>query len=86
MKRLPHPPAGLFVCGHTHGGHIATPWGPPFVPGRMGKMYPHGLHLVEGVHLHVSRGVGGIELPVRAYAKPEVAVFELRARQTMTAP
>jgi uncharacterized protein len=70
----------LYVCGHTHGGHIATPWGAPVVPGPMGKRFPHGQHKVGPFHLHVSRGIGGIELPIRTYAPPEVAVFDLLAK------
>jgi predicted MPP superfamily phosphohydrolase len=76
---LRHQPPVLYVCGHTHGGHIATPWGPLVVPGTAGKRYPAGLYNTGPVTLYVSRGVGGIEIPVRAYAKPEVAVFELTA-------
>jgi uncharacterized protein len=70
----------LYVCGHTHGGHIATPWGPIVVPGTLGRRYPHGLHDLSPLHLYVSRGVGGIELPFRTYAPPEVAIFDLVAR------
>jgi len=70
---------GLYVCGHTHGGQIATPWGPVIVPGRVGKLYPHGMHHVPPLCLHVSRGVGATELPIRAYATPEVAIFDLVA-------
>jgi predicted MPP superfamily phosphohydrolase len=77
LAELPSVNRGLYVCGHTHGGHIATPWGPVYVPGRVGKRYPHGLHHVPPLHLHVSRGVGATELPMRAYAKPEVAIFDL---------
>lgn len=77
VRNLPGAPRGLFVCGHTHGGHIATPWGPVIVPGELGRKYPHGLHDVPPLLLHVSRGVGGIELPMRTYAVPEVAVFDL---------
>jgi len=69
----------LYVCGHTHGGHVATPWGPVIVPGRMGKRYFSGLHRLGAMHLCVSRGVGGIELPIRAYARPQVHVFDLRS-------
>ena len=69
----------IFVCGHTHGGHVATPFGPVVVPGRVGKRYPSGLHEVDGVHLYVSRGVGGIEVPFRTFAKPEVVVLTLTA-------
>lgn len=77
LLTLPRAPRGLYVCGHTHGGQIAAPWGPIVVPGRVGKRYPHGFHHVPPLYLHVSRGVGATELPVRAYARPEVAVFEL---------
>ncbi len=73
-------PAGtraLYVCGHTHGGHFSTPWGPVFVPGRVGKQFPHGFHKGSKVDLYVSRGVGGAEIPVRAWAPPDVAVFDL---------
>jgi uncharacterized protein len=74
------PVGALFVCGHTHGGHVATPWGPLIVPGRMGKRFPSGLFEVHGAHLFVSRGVGGIELPIRTFARPEVVIFDLIAR------
>ncbi len=80
IQALPGAPRGLYVCGHTHGGHIASPWGPIIVPGRVGKRYPHGAHDIAPFFVHVSRGVGGIELPIRAYASPEVAVFDLVAR------
>lgn len=79
VAALPEAPASLYVCGHTHGGQIATPWGPIVVPGDMGKKYPHGLHHLPPFHLHVSRGVGATDLPMRAYALPEVAVFDLVA-------
>jgi predicted MPP superfamily phosphohydrolase len=72
-------PEALYLCGHTHGGHIAMPWGPIVVPGRVGKRYPTGLHDVARTKLYVSRGVGGIELPIRSYARPEVALFEVTA-------
>ncbi len=71
---------GLYVCGHTHGGQVATPWGPLFVPGRVGKRHPHGSHRVPSFDLHVSRGVGATEVPVRTWAPPEVAVFDLVGR------
>ena len=77
VAQLPGSPAGIFVCGHTHGGQIAAPWGPIIVPGRVGKKYPHGYHSIPPLHLYVSRGVGATELPMRTWAPPEVAVFEL---------
>lgn len=69
----------LFVCGHTHGGHVALPWGPIIVPGRVGKEMPSGFHEVDGAQVFVSRGLGGIEVPIRTFARPDVAVLTLTA-------
>jgi predicted MPP superfamily phosphohydrolase len=80
LAQYPGVKRGLYVCGHTHGGHIATPWGHVFVPGEVGKRYPHGMYHVPPLDLYVSRGVGATELPIRTYAKPEVAIFELVPR------
>lgn len=71
--------AALVMCGHTHGGQIALPGGVPVVlpGGRWARRFPHGVHDCEGATVFVSRGVGGVELPVRAYAPPDVGVFEV---------
>jgi hypothetical protein len=71
--------AALFMCGHTHGGQLALPGGVPVivVGGRWARRYPHGVHELEGTTLFVSRGVGGIEIPFRVFAPPDVGVFEL---------
>ena len=79
VAELPNRPTGLFICGHTHGGQIAAPWGPLLIPGHVGKKYPYGLHHLPPLHLYVSRGIGATELPVRAFAPPEVTLFELVA-------
>jgi predicted MPP superfamily phosphohydrolase len=50
------------------------------VPAVVGKRCPHGFHEIPPIQLHVSRGVGATELPIRTYASPEIAVFELSAR------
>jgi predicted MPP superfamily phosphohydrolase len=81
VSALANVPRGLFVCGHTHGGQIAAPWGPLLIPGRVGKRYPHGFHHAPPLFLHVSRGVGATELPMRTYARPDIAVFELVASE-----
>ena len=66
----------LYLCGHTHGGHIALPGYRPIVmPSRYGRLWPWGRHEVDGTSLFVSRGVGGSLVPVRTYAPPDVAVF-----------
>jgi hypothetical protein len=69
--------AALFVCGHTHGGHVALPWGPIIVPGRVGKELHAGFHEAYGAQVFVSRGLGGIEIPIRTFARPDVAVLTL---------
>jgi predicted MPP superfamily phosphohydrolase len=68
----------LFVCGHTHAGHIAAPWGPIVLPhGRMCREYPSGLARFGSGVVYVSRGLGGVELPIRTFAAPEVMVLDL---------
>jgi hypothetical protein len=68
----------LYVCGHTHGGHIALPGYRPIVmPSRYGRLWPWGRHEVDGTSLFVSRGVGGSLVPLRTYAPPDVAVFTI---------
>jgi predicted MPP superfamily phosphohydrolase len=67
----------LALCGHTHGGQIALPWGAPvFVPGgSLNRRYHRGRYEVGGTRprtLLVSRGVGCSTLPVRLFAAPEV--------------
>lgn len=68
----------LALCGHTHGGHIALPGPRPVVvPGHISRQYPYGRHELDGLTLLVSRGLGGIELPIRAYAPPDVIICDL---------
>ncbi len=80
LLRHPRRPEALFICGHTHGGHIAAPWGPLIVPGRQGKRFSAGLYQEGPLRIFVSRGIGGIELPIRTFARPEVVVLDLLAR------
>jgi uncharacterized protein len=70
--------AKLMLCGHTHGGQVALPSGPVVVHGPLGRRWPSGLHLVDDLHLFVSRGLGIVDVPLRAYAPPDVALFTLR--------
>jgi predicted MPP superfamily phosphohydrolase len=70
--------AKLLLCGHTHGGQVALPSGPVVVHGPLGRRWPSGLHRVGDIHLFVSRGLGIVDVPFRAYATPDVALFTLR--------
>ena len=69
--------ASLMLCGHTHGGRIATPRGPIVVHGPLGRRWPAGLYDVDGLPLFVSRGLGAVDFPLRLYAPPDVALFTL---------
>ena len=70
----------LALCGHTHGGHIALPFGVPIiVPGPLGRRHAHGRFDIDGRTLVVSRGVGGAELPFRTFAPPDVIVCRVGA-------
>ena len=70
----------LLMCGHTHGGQIALPSGPVVVHGKHGRMYPAGLFDVGPMKLFVSRGLGAVDLPLRAYARPDVALLTFTRR------
>jgi len=67
----------LLLCGHTHGGQIALPTGPVVVQGRHGRRWPAGRYQLDDLTLFVSRGLGSVELPIRAYARPDVSLFTL---------
>jgi uncharacterized protein len=67
----------LYLCGHTHGGHVSTPLGPPVIPGRVGRMLVAGEHHTQWGRTIVSRGVGGIEVPFRTWAPPDVVIVDV---------
>jgi predicted MPP superfamily phosphohydrolase len=69
----------IFLAGHTHGGHVATPWGPVVLPhGPLCRSYPSGFGRFNSGTVYVSRGIGGIELPFRTFAPPDLLLLELR--------
>ncbi|MDH4066003.1 MAG: metallophosphoesterase [Acidobacteriota bacterium] len=68
----------LYLCGHTHGGHLAAPWGPIVVPsGPLCRQYSGGFARVNGADVYVSRGIGGTEVPMRTFATPDVLLVDL---------
>ena len=69
--------ARLMLCGHTHGGQISTPRGPIVMFGPLGRRFPAGLYDLGPLSLYVSRGVGTVDLPLRLYAPPDIALFSL---------
>ena len=71
----------LIFAGHTHGGHIALPGGRPIVTvGPVSRDHAHGAHALGASTLFVSRGVGGIELPIRLFAPPDIVVATIAPR------
>jgi len=71
----------VLVCGHTHGGQVCRPPGVPiYVPGPIGRKYPGGRYELDGgATAIISRGVGTVEFPFRAWCRPEVLLLELSA-------
>jgi predicted MPP superfamily phosphohydrolase len=67
----------LMLNGHTHGGQIATPYGPVVVPGHFGRRWPAGRYDVDGLHVYVSRGIGTVDIPLRLFAPPDVALIQI---------
>jgi len=67
----------LTLAGHIHGGQFYLPvigWS----PGRLITKYVMG-HFHKGAsQLYVSRGIGVVGIPLRVFAPPEIALFELR--------
>jgi uncharacterized protein len=71
----------LLVAGHTHGGQICLPWlGPPVPRTQLGRDRASGFFEVNGVLVHVSRGIGlsGKFAPrVRFLCPPEVTLLHV---------
>ncbi|WP_034360747.1 metallophosphoesterase [Deinococcus phoenicis] len=72
-------PAGLVLCGHTHGGQIRLPlFGAPVVPSRYGQRYAMGwVRGAYGTPAYVSRGLGTSGVPLRNLCEPEITLFTL---------
>ncbi len=71
----------LALCGHTHGGQVATPnQRPLFLPhGKLNRRYHGGRYSVGVGTLVVSRGVGNATvLPFRINAPPDVILCTVR--------
>lgn len=82
-------PAGRFalaLAGHTHGGQIrtspfrrTTPLDVSMTVGGLDSPYARETHLVRGIPLFVSNGLGQSGVPFRFLAPPQVALFVLTA-------
>jgi uncharacterized protein len=70
----------LALAGHTHGGQIVLPLlGPLWLPDG-GKRYLKGWFTRNGSQLFVSRGIGTSITPARLFARPELAIIQVRPR------
>jgi predicted MPP superfamily phosphohydrolase len=68
----------LTLSGHTHGGQIRLPGGPPII--RHSRFcLDEGLYAFRSSLLVVSRGLGSVGLPWRWGADPEAIVLEIVA-------
>jgi len=71
---------GLVLSGHNHGGQIALPGGKAiFAPG--GGLFPEysgGVYTEGEATMVLSRGLGSVYVPVRAFARPEVVGITLK--------
>jgi len=68
----------LVLSGHTHGGQIRFPSGPPIV--RQSQFcLDEGLYAHGSAMLAVTRGLGAVGLPWRAGADPEAVLLRVRA-------
>lgn len=77
LRAIGDRPFDLALCGHTHGGQIAAPWGQAILlpSGLLNRQYARGRFELNGGEsrtLLVSRGVGCSTVPVRIFAAPEV--------------
>ena len=71
----------LMFAGHTHGGQIAFPIvGPIVAPSKHGVRYAAGTFEIEGMIMHVSRGLSGDE-PIRLCCHPEIGLFTIRSNR-----
>lgn len=70
----------LTIAGHTHGGQIRLPFGPPiWVPSAYGRRFAYG-HIVErNRHMVVSGGLGCSGVPLRLGVPPELVRITLGA-------
>ncbi len=72
----------LYLCGHTHGGHVRLPgYGAILTSSQLGKRYEMGLYRSGRTHMYVSRGVGleGLSAPrIRFLAPPEITLVTMR--------
>jgi predicted MPP superfamily phosphohydrolase len=69
----------LTLSGHTHGGQIRFPGGPPIIRHSRFRL-DEGLYAFRSSLLLVSRGLGSVGLPWRWGADPEAVLIEIEPK------
>jgi predicted MPP superfamily phosphohydrolase len=69
----------LMLCGHTHGGQVRLPLIGPMILPQMGRKYVEGWFRFGRLQLHVNRGIGTVNLPIRFDCPPEISMLTLRS-------
>ena len=62
----------LTLSGHTHGGQINLFGFTPFSSSKYKNKYRYGLKEFDGNKIYISSGLGGVMLPFRFLARPEI--------------
>jgi predicted MPP superfamily phosphohydrolase len=71
----------LALAGHSHGGQIVLPaYGPLLLP-EGGRRYVRGWFTQNRSHLFVNRGLGTSSPPGRLFARPELAIIEVKPNE-----
>jgi len=81
ISRLKGLPIDLLLCGHTHGGQVRIPGIKPFWLPRRCEGYVAGFYERDGIKMYVSKGLGNSVVPIRFLCRPEITVFEIRAKE-----
>lgn len=67
------------LCGHFHGGQIRTFLNIEFLHMLRDKLwkkgYIRGFHRYKGIPMYINKGLGNVRLPLRLFARPEIAVI-----------
>lgn len=72
--------ADIVLSGHTHGGQLNIFGFAPFIPSRYGNKYRYGLKNTGNGKIYISSGLGGVVIPMRFMAKPEIVNLVLKRK------
>ncbi|MBN1523849.1 MAG: metallophosphoesterase [Spirochaetales bacterium] len=82
-EMLPTSQIDLMLSGHTHGGQV-TFFGlfAPILPTTTEQKYRSGLVKGPRCDVFITNGIGTITTPVRFFARPQISVIKLKAKNT----